>query len=151
MQVEIRLLSIFSRVRSFPNWFYTKTSIHFHVRRERSVRLATFTWWPMRISSGESFKRWLVKGSKARKGGKGSKGVKVSKVAKYPNGAKGSPLNPSPPLLLLPFAPLVLFGVKGARGWRRQMGGGAKGAKAIFRLGFWVPTTCDHKKFDYNM
>ena len=31
------------------------------------------------------------------------------------------------------------------RGQRKQRG------KGHFRLGFWVPTTCDHKRFDYNI
>ena len=41
-------------------------------------------------------------------------------------------------------------GAKGAKGVKGTKE--VKGSKGNFRLGFWVPTICDHKKlFDYNL
>ena len=57
----------------------------------------------------------------AKAGVKGAKGAKA--CAKSVKGAKGS--------------------MKGSKG--------ANGCKGNPKVGFWVPTTCEHKKFDYNI
>ena len=40
----------------------------------------------------------------------------------------------------------VKAGVKGEKGAK-----GCGWCKSNSKLGFWVPTTCDHKNSDYNM
>ena len=90
-----------------------------------------------------------------RGGGKGAEGVKKAKGSEGEQrlgggGAEGSE-NHSLHWLCRWWEHLCIEGVRG-RVWGGAKGAkGSAGSKCHFRLGFWVLTTCDHKRFDYNI